>query len=143
MITIDLTMVIHIINMIVLMYVLNEILYKPVLGILEKRKQTMDAMQHEVTQLEQRAKNRQQDLERKMREASAKAKKALDEARAGAQAAGNEKLAAIRQESVEEKEKQLAEIRNQVQAARDNLQSKTEEFAKDMAGKILGRSLEA
>lgn len=143
MITIDITLVIHIINMIVLMLVLNAILYKPVLGILEKRKQKVDSMHDEVAQLEQRARNRQVDLDRKMREGSGKAKKALDAARAGAQAAGAEKIAVIRQESDGEKEKQMAEIRSQVEAARDDLQAKTEGFARDMAGKILGRSLEA
>ena len=143
MISIDITMVIHIINMIVLMFVLNAILYKPVLGILEKRKQKIDSMHDEVAQLEQRARNRQLDLDKKMREASSKAKKALDQARAGAQAAGAEKLAVIRQESDSEKEKQLADIRSQIAAAREELQSQTEGFANDMAGKILGRSLEA
>ncbi|MBM9511439.1 ATP synthase F0 subunit B [Desulfogranum marinum] len=143
MISIDITMVIHIINMIVLMLVLNAILYKPVLGILEKRKQKVDSMHDQVAQLEQRARNRQLDLDRKMREGSGKAKKALDAARASAQAAGAEKLAAIRQESDGEKEKQMAEIRTQVEAARKDLQAKTEGFARDMAGKILGRSLEA
>ncbi len=143
MITVDATMFMHIINMIVLMFVLNAILYKPVLGILEKRKQKVDSLQTEVVELEQRAKNRQAALDQKMREASGKAKKALDEARAGAQAAGAEKLAAIRQESAGEKEKQMTKIRAQVQAAREDLQTKTEGFAKEMAGKILGRSLEA
>lgn len=143
MISIDITMVIHIINMIVLMLVLNAILYKPVLGILEKRKQKVDSMHDEVAQLEQRARNRQVDLDRKMREGSGKAKKALDAARATAQAAGAEKLAAIRQESDGEKEKQMAEIRSQVETVRKDLQAKTEGFARDMAGKILGRSLEA
>ncbi|WP_028583421.1 ATP synthase F0 subunit B [Desulfogranum mediterraneum] len=143
MISIDITMVIHIVNMIVLMLVLNAILYKPVLGILEKRKQKIDALHDEVVQLEQRARNRQADLDKKMREASGRAKKALDQARAGAQAAGAEKLAAIRQESDGEKEKQLTDIRSQIADARQELQAKTGDFAKEMAGKILGRSLEA
>ncbi|PIE59628.1 MAG: hypothetical protein CSA32_02905 [Desulfobulbus propionicus] len=143
MISVDFTLFIHIVNMIVLMVVLNNILYKPVLGILEKRKEKISALQGEVEQLEQRAHTRQKDLDQKMREASSKAKKALDEARSGAQAAGAEKLAAIRQEADADKEKQLADIRMQVEAARKGLQEKTEEFAKEMAGKILGRSLQA
>ena len=39
MITIDITLLIHIINIIVLMVVLNAVLYKPVLGIMAKRTQ--------------------------------------------------------------------------------------------------------
>lgn len=143
MITIDITLVIHIINMIVLMVVLNAILYKPVLGILEKRTQKFDELNDDVAQFEQNARHRQAEVDKKIREASNKAKKALDGARAEAQASGAEKLAAIRQESDGEKEKQLGDIRSQVEAARTELQGNAAGFAKEMAAKILGRSLEA
>ncbi len=143
MITVDITMVIHIINMIVLMFVLNALLYKPVLGILEKRQEKLGALNNDVEQFEQNARHRQAEVDKKMREASGKAKKALDGARSEAQAAGAEKLAAIRQEADGEKEKQLTDIRSQIEAARKELQDNTAGFAQEMAGKILGRSLEA
>jgi F-type H+-transporting ATPase subunit b len=143
MITIDITMVIHIINMIILMVVLNAILYKPVLGILEKRREKLDALSNDVVQFEENARHRQAEGDKKMREASAKAKKALDGARSEAQAAGAEKVAAIRQEADAEKEKQLADVKAQVEAARKELMDNATGFAQDMAGKILGRSLEA
>ncbi len=143
MITVDITLVIHIINMIVLMVVLNAVLYKPVLGILEKRQEKLDALNNDVEQFEQNARHRQAEVDKKMREASAKAKKALDGARSEAQAAGAEKLAAIRQESDGEKEKTLADVKAQVESARKELLDNATGFAQDMAGKILGRSLEA
>ena len=143
MITVDITMVIHIINMIVLMIVLNVILYKPVLGILEKRQEKTDALLSDVEQFEQNARHRQAEVDKKMREASGRAKKALDGARSEAQAAGAEKVAAIRQESDGEKEKNLAEVKTQVETARKELLDNAAGFAQDMAGKILGRSLEA
>ncbi len=143
MITVDITLVIHIINMIVLMFVLNAILYKPVLGILEKRQGKLDALSNDVEQFEQNARHRQAEVDKKMRQASAKAKKALDGARSEAQAAGAEKVAAIRQEADGEKEKQLSEVRSQVDAARKELLDNVTGFAQEMAGKILGRSLKA
>ena len=143
MITVDITLVIHIINMIVLMFVLNAILYKPVLGILEKRQGKLDALGNDVEQFEQNARHRQAEVDKKMRQASAKAKKALDGARSEAQAAGAEKVAAIRQEADGEKEKQLADVKTQVDAARTELLDNVTGFAQEMAGKILGRSLEA
>jgi F-type H+-transporting ATPase subunit b len=143
MISIDITMVMHIINMVVLMLVLNTILYKPVLGILEKRAQKVETLNGEVAQFEQDARQRQDELNKKMREASNKAKKALDGAREQAQAAGAEKLAVIRKESDNVKEKQLADLRSQIEVARKELQSNTAGFAQAMAGKILGRSLDA
>lgn len=143
MITIDITMVMHIINMVVLMLVLNAILYKPVLGILERRAQRVGSLNGEVAQFEQDARQRQDELNKKMREASNKAKKALDGAREQAQTAGAEKLAIIRKESDGVKEKQLADLRSQIEIARKELQGNTAGFAQAMAGKILGRSLDA
>lgn len=143
MITIDITLVIHIINMIILMVVLNAVLYKPVQAILLKRREKLDSLNKDVEQFEQNARHRQEEVDKKMREASAKAKEALDTARGEAQAAGAGKLAAIRAEADGEKEKNLADVRSQIETARKELQDGAAGFAKDMAGKILGRSLEA
>lgn len=143
MISIDVTLLMHIINMIVLMLVLNAILYKPVLGILEKRAQRIESLNGDVAQFEQNARQRQAELDQKMREASNKAKKALDGARFQAQAAGAEKLAVIRKESDSVKEKQLTDLRSQIEVARKELQGNAAGFAQAMAGKILGRSLDA
>ena len=143
MITIDITMFIHIINMIVLMLVLNAILYKPVHEILRKRQEKLESLQKDVSQFEENARHRQEEVDRKMREASTQAKAALDGARSEAQTAGNKKLEAIRSEADGDKEKQLADIRSQVASAQKELQDGASDFAKAMAAKILGRSLEA
>ena len=143
MITIDITMFIHIINMIVLMFVLNAILYKPVQAILQKRREKLDSLNEDVEQFEQNARHRQKEVDKKMREASARAKEALDTARGEAQEVGAEKLAGIRAEADSEKEKNLADIHSQIDAARKELQEGASDFANEMAGKILGRSLEA
>jgi F0F1-type ATP synthase, subunit b len=143
MIEIDATLLIHLINMIVLMFVLNAILYKPVLEILEKRARKIESLNGDVAQFEQNTRQRQVELDRKMREASNRAKNALDGARTQAQATGAEKLAGSRKESDSIKEKQLTDLKAQVEAARKQLQENTAGFARDMAGKILGRSLDA
>lgn len=142
MISIDITLLIHIVNMIVLMFVLNAILYKPVLGMLDQRARKMTALNDEVAQYEETARQRQAELDKKMREASNRAKKALDGARSQAQAAGAEKLVAIRKESDSVKEKQLVDLRAQVDVARKELQANAAGFAQAMASKILGRSLD-
>ena len=60
-----------------------------------------------------------------------------------AQAAGAEKLVVIRKESDSVKEKQLVDLRAQVDVARKELQANAAGFAQAMASKILGRSLDA
>jgi F-type H+-transporting ATPase subunit b len=143
MISIDITMVIHIFNMIILMVVLNAVLYKPVLGVLKQRKDKLDSLSDDVEQFEENARLRQEEVDKKMREAGRKAKKALDGARSEAQEAGAVKLAAIRKEADEQKEKQLGELRTQIDATRKELADNVSGFSRDMAAKILGRGLEA
>ncbi len=143
MITLDVTFIIHTIIMLVMMYTLNKILYKPILAILKKRQEKIDALNNEAEQFDENARLRQEEVDKKMHEASMKAKKALDGARSEAQAAGAEKLAAIREEAESEKEKQLTALRSQIEKARKELQDNVAGFAQEMAAKILGRSMEA
>lgn len=141
MITMDITLVIQIINMFVLMYLLNRVLYTPVKKILKERSEKLKGMQADISQAEMNAQTRQAEVDAKMAKASGKAKEALDSARAEAQAAGDAKLAEIKAAAEADKAKQLAEITAQVDNARKNLQENLEGFAAEMAGKILGRSL--
>jgi F-type H+-transporting ATPase subunit b len=143
MISVDITVLFHIINMLVLMAVLNRILYKPVIAVMDKRHDTLDSLGGEVENFEQHARARQAELNRKMHEASVKAKKALEAARGEAERAGEERLAAIRAEAGSEKERQLAEIRASFDVARSELLGNINSVAQDMAAKILGRSVQA
>jgi F-type H+-transporting ATPase subunit b len=141
MVTIDITMVIQMINMVVLMFLLNGVLYKPVKKILQERSEKMQGMQNDVAKFEENARLRQEEVDAKMSKASGKAKAALDAARAEAQAAGDEKMASIKAEVEDFKEQQLAEISTQIDTAQQELKANLDGFAKDMAGKILGRAL--
>lgn len=141
MVTMDITLVIQVINMIVLMFILNKVLYIPVKKILKERSENLQGMQGEISDFENKAALRQKEVDGKMAKASGKAKLALDTARAGAQEAGDEKLAAIKAEADAGKEEKIAEIKSQVENARKELQAGLDGFANDMAGKILGRSL--
>ena len=141
MITMDITLVFQMINIIVLMFLLNGVLYKPVLQILRDRSQKMKGTQGEIEKFEKNARLRQEEVDKKMIEASSKAKAALDGARAEAAAAGSEKLAAIKAEAEAGKEKKMAELKNQIDGAVKGLQDNLSGFASGLASKILGRSL--
>jgi F-type H+-transporting ATPase subunit b len=141
MVTIDITMVIQMVNIVVLMFLLNGVLYKPIKKILKKRSEKMQGMQNDVAKFDQNARLRQEEVDAKMSKASGKAKAALDAARAEAQAAGDEKMASIKAEVDQFKDKQLAQINTQIGEARDGLKANLEGFASDMASKILGRAL--
>ncbi|MEJ2134532.1 MAG: ATP synthase F0 subunit B [Desulfofustis sp.] len=141
MVTVDITMVIQMINMVVLMFLLNGVLYKPIKKILRERSEKMQGMQNDVAKFEENARLRQEEVDAKMSKASGKAKAALDAARAEAQAAGDEKMASIKAEVDEFKETQMAEINTQIDTAQRELKANLDGFATDMASKILGRAL--
>lgn len=141
MIDMDITLVIQIINIIVLMFFLNSVLYKPVRAVLKKRAEKLAGMQGEISKFEKNAQLRQEEVDAKMAKASAKAKAALDSARSDAQAAGAAKLADIKAEADADKEKQMADIKSQLESATKDLQGNLDNFATQMASKILGRSL--
>lgn len=141
MITTDITLFIQVVNMIVLMFLLNGVLYKPIRKILRERSGKLLGMQEEILKFEKNAKLRQEEVDAKMAQASGRAKAALDSARAEAQTAGDEKLAAIKAEAEAAKESKLAELKTQIGSARATLHADLSGFATDMASKILGRSL--
>jgi F-type H+-transporting ATPase subunit b len=143
MISIDLTVFIHIVNMIVLMIILNKVLYKPVLEFMDKRQENKAVLSSAIEKFEQNAQARQAEADHKMREAGMRARKALEAARAEAEAAGAEKVAAVRRQAEQDKERQLAEIHAQFDAARSELLDNAAGFAQEMAVKILGRSVQA
>jgi F-type H+-transporting ATPase subunit b len=141
MVTIDITLLLQIMNMVILMFVLNAVLYKPVKRILRERSEKLQGMQTEISQFEKDAALRQQEVDAKMAQASGKAKAALDTARAEAQQVGDEKLAAIKAEAEVAKEAKLNELKAQVKVAKSSLHDGLDGFASAMASKILGRSL--
>ena len=141
MITMDITLLIQVLNMIILMFLLNGVLYKPVKRILKERAEKQQEMQGEIAKFEKNARLRQQEVDEKMAKASGRAKAALDSARAEAQTAGDQKLAAIKAEAEASKESQLTDIRAQIENAKAGLKANLDGFATDMASKILGRSL--
>lgn len=140
MITMDITLVIQMVNMFVLMFLLNAVIYKPVRKILRDRATKFQEMNDNVAKLQENARRRQEEVDKKMTLASGKAKAALDGARAGAQEAGDEKIAAIKVEADTEKNKQLADVKVQIVNAGKELQANLDGFATAMASKILGRS---
>jgi F-type H+-transporting ATPase subunit b len=141
MITIDLTMLIQIVNMLLLIVILNTVLYKPIRSIIEERQKKIGGLDEGIDQFKKNAVLRMDEFAQKMKDARIRAKKEYETARNAALAESSEKLAAIRQEVDARKTGQLAEIEKQFSAARSELQGQVSGFAGEMAGKVLGRAL--
>jgi F-type H+-transporting ATPase subunit b len=141
MITIDMTLPMQIINILILMMVLNVILYRPIRTMLAARKEKLAGLATDVQNYKKNAQLRVDEFDTKMNDARRKAKAEFDGARAVATAAGNEKLAEIRGEADKTKADQLSVVASEFTAARKELTGQVDDFAKAMAGKILGRAV--
>ena len=141
MITIDLTMLIQIANMLLLIVVLNAVLYKPIRSILEERQKKITGLDEGIDQFKKNAVLRLDEFGQKMKDARIRAKKEYEAARNAALAESAEKLAGIRKEVDAQKSGQLAEIEKQFVTAQSELQGQISGFANEMAGKVLGRAL--
>ena len=87
MITIDITMVIQIVNMLVLMVVLNAVLYRPIRTILDERDRRLAELEKEIATFNKNAELRLQEFDTKLNDARRQAKERLDAARGEAQEA--------------------------------------------------------
>lgn len=141
MITIDLTMLIHIGNMLFLIVALNTVLYRPVRKILAERKGKIAGLGNEIDTFQANAKRRSEEFDQKFRDARRTAKSEFDSARNEAQEAGAAKLKQIKEESDKVKADQLSKVAADIKAVTLSLKGQIDGFATEMAGKVLGRAL--
>ena len=141
MITIDITVIIQIINILILIIVMNAVLYKPVRTVLAKRKEKLAELSDSIETFKKNAELRKEEISRKLNDARSKAKEEIDKAKGAAQASTAESLAEVRQEATASKTAQLSEIQKQFTDARQQLSGEIDNFASEMAAKILGRSI--
>ena len=141
MITIDITVIIQIINILLLIVVMNAVLYRPVRTALAKRKEKIAELTTAIETFTKNAELRKEEISRKLNNARSKAKEETDRAKAAAQASTAESLAQVRQEATSTKTNQLNEIKKQFADAQQQLSGQIDSFASEMAAKILGRSI--
>ncbi len=141
MITIDITVVIQIINILILIVVMNAVLYKPVRTVLDKRKEKVAELANSIETFKKNTELRKEEINKKLNDARIKAKEEIEKSRAAAQTSSAESLAQVRHEAQANKTVQLSEIQKQFTAAQQQLSGQIDSFASDMAAKILGRSI--
>jgi F-type H+-transporting ATPase subunit b len=141
MITIDLTMPLHIINMLLLIVIMNAVLYRPIRSILLERDKKLSGLAKDIEDFEKNSNLRLEEFNRKLAEARTKGKEEFEAVKSAATSASGEQLAAIRKEADTAKSAQLSTIQGQVSAAQQTLKGQLAGFAADMATKILGRAV--
>jgi len=142
MLKLDISLIYQIINFLVLLFLLNIVLYRPIRNIIQKRKEEMDRLERAMEEYRARA----QDSAREIEEGMVLARKE-----------GFREKEDIKQEGVEEEKSILAEamakagekvhagkaeIEAKIEEVRKELESQVASFSAELVSKILGRSIQ-
>jgi F-type H+-transporting ATPase subunit b len=141
-ISIDYTLWVQMANFLILMFILNLLLYKPILGIIDKRKKQLQDTEEEIKRLNQSVEERMAAYEEKLRQAKMDAvEKKQEIIKEGAERAKSI-IDAAKGEIPGMMEKFHGEMNREVDEARRTLTNQSKKISVEIAEKLLGRSLQ-
>lgn len=142
MVSLDYTTLVQIVNFVLLMFILNTLLYKPIMGVIEKRKEQMEKSDGEVKRLRQEVEQKLAEYEEKVRLAKLEAMEQRNAlVKEGADLAKST-IEAVRSEIPMLMEQFNAKMGREVDAARAILHSQSRKISLEIAEKVLGRSIQ-
>lgn len=137
----DYTLFLQLANFLFLLFILNIILYRPIRQILGKRKAEVDGLQNSVSELESKADRFAGELE----EGKAKARKSGYQEKESLKSQGLEEEKALLKEAATASGERMGQARTAMEKklaeARGALETELSLFSKELAEKILGRSV--
>jgi len=141
-ISIDFTLLIQMVNFVILMFILNLLLYKPVLGIIDKRKKNLQDIEEEIKRLNQSVDERMAAYEEKLRLAKVQALEKKQEIMAEGAEQAKSFIEAAKGDIPGMMEKFHADMNREVDEARRILTNQSKKISIEIAEKLLGRSLQ-
>ncbi len=137
----DGTLFLHIAIILLMVFVLNQTLFKPINRILEERERRTRGRSGEAREILQRVEDATTNYERSLREARAEGYRLMERERAEAMNERQIKINTLREEinRTTEEEKEL--IRRQAEEARQTLEAEARSIAVEIGSQILHRSV--
>ncbi|MBN2438392.1 MAG: ATP synthase F0 subunit B [Deltaproteobacteria bacterium] len=141
MISLDYSLGIQIVNFLLLIFILNVLLYKPILGMIDKRKRQFEDSEAEIRRLHETVEQKMAAYEEKLHQAKAAAVEQKNEIiRQGAEEA-KRVIDAVKIEIPGLMERFHARMDGEIGAAKKTLTAHSEQLSVEIAEKILGRRL--
>lgn len=141
MIKLDWTLLLQFANFMVLLLVLNALLYKPLRAVLAARKATIDGDLAKARALDEEIQAQVAEYEAKLQEARQRGSQERMALRQAALAEEAKMLGAANEKASQRLQSLKEQVAGEAEAARQTLRSETEALARQVAGKVLGRSL--
>lgn len=141
MLSVDQTLIIQIANFLILLFVLNIFLFKPIRGILARRNEEENTLQSSIEDFQARA----DESEKGVEDGKVQARKEGVTEKDGLKGQGAEKEQGILQEAVSVAEDKIGKARKDLEAKMadvgKSLEDQVAAFSSELAEKILGRSV--
>ena len=141
MIKLDWTLLLQFANFMILLAVLNVLLYKPLRAVLAARKATIDGDLAKARSLDEGIQAQVAEYEAKLQEARLRGSQERMALRQAAQAEEARLLGSANEKASLRLQQLKAQITGEAEAARQGLRGETEALARQIAGKVLGRTL--
>ena len=138
---VDKTLIIQIVIFIAAIFILNSLLFKPLIQLVERREQLTTGRIKEAKELERKVEQIIKEYKEKLDEVRAKAMEERNEIRRQAQAAAEEMIAKAHSEAQTLLEEAIAELGLEAREIRAKIKPEIEILARNMASQVLGREL--
>ncbi len=137
----DWTLILQIINFLALVFVLNQVCYKPIRSILLERKQKIQGFEQDIDGLKQEATESDQTFHTKIGEAKVKGFQQQEALKQSAEEEEKKLIEEIHQTAQADLETVRARIAKDAAGAKLSLQTEAQAFCAAIAEKILGRAV--
>lgn len=142
MVSIDYTVWIQMANFIVLIFILNILLYKPILKIIDKRNRQLEESDEEVKRLQETVDQRMAEYEEKVRQAKLGAMDEKNSIQQEGSKAGEKIIEEGKSEILRMIEEFQAKLGKEIDEARGILKNRSQKISIEVAEKVLGRSIQ-
>jgi F-type H+-transporting ATPase subunit b len=141
-VSLDYSLGIQIINFVLLIFILNVLLYKPLLGMIDKRKKQFEESETEVRRLRETVEQKMAAYEEKLRQAKAAATEQKNEIISQGAEEAKAVIEAVRIEIPGLMEQFHLRMEKEIGVARKILTDQSQKLSVEIAEKVLGRSLQ-
>jgi F-type H+-transporting ATPase subunit b len=138
----DITLVIQMINFLILLFVLNLILFRPIRKIIKERNEIVENFNSDIASLTDEAQASMEEFEEKVLEARKEGVGKVQSMKDEGERAEVELIAATTQEVQAKIEEARKKVASDIQDARTELQKQVQTFSVAVSEKILGRSIQ-
>lgn len=141
MISVDGSLFIQIANFLLLIWVLNKVLYRPIRDILQKRKEKVDGLQSTISSCEGGIHEKEEAFRDGIKAARTEGLKRKNEMVQAAEEEEKKIIEKINEKAAAELQKIRAKIAQDAEAVHSALLQEVDTFANDIGEKILGRAI--